>query len=392
MRTHTPLVSFIILSYNYKHYIGQTIESILAQTESNIEIIVVDDGSIDGSAEFVRSIADPRIVLIQNEKNIGACLSFAKAFAMSRGEYIANVDSDDWIEPDRTKKQLALFDQDPNVDVVGTWVRFVDAHGRPHPKADELENTSNFDWGINKVDSWVVQNRLCRSSTILKRRIHEEDGLYDVDMTYAPDFEFWTRLLRNGRRFALVEQSLTNYRLHDKNLTHANARGTLIEIAYLMSRNVIPLAYERGIPKVVADVLHYIIRSGSFPLLDAHQRLRLLGLVFSHPRIENFGEFRDILFGKPDSNLQSSGANLLALSEQAPLMEARLRWEISQYIEARDWWRAQAEARQARSETQQRLGERAISYLHQHPLSRHPRLEPLRRWVGRMIQRWCRVR
>jgi glycosyltransferase involved in cell wall biosynthesis len=344
MNPSAPRVSFIVLSYNYRHYIGQTIESILTQTERNIELIVVDDGSSDGSASFVRSIADPRVVLIENENNIGACLSFAKAFSVSRGEFIANVDSDDWIEPERTALQLAMFDRESTLDVVGTWVRFVNADGLPHKEAIHLEEAINCDLPLNNLESWVVQNRLCRSSTMLRRAVHEKDGLYDLDMTYAPDFELWTRLLLNGRKFALLQQPLTNYRLHDSNLTHANAQGTLIEIAYLMQRNVIPLGFGRGIPSVVPEILNYLVASNAFALLTARQRLRLLGLVFAHERLESFATFRNALFGPRDARLERGGANFLAMTEQNLEAEHRLHRDMSMYIEARDWWRAQAEA------------------------------------------------
>lgn len=364
MNKAAPLVSFIILSYNYRHYIGQTIESILAQTVQDFEIVVIDDCSSDGSSEFVRSIGDPRIVVIDNERNLGGSLSFEKAFAASRGQFIANVDSDDWIEPTRTKKQLALFERDPALDIVGTWIRFVDAQGQPHPRRDELEAVANCDWAPNKAESWVVQNRLCRSSTMLRRRVHDEDGLYDPDMTFAPDYELWTRVLRKGRRFALVREPFTIYRQHDKGVTHANAVGSFTEICYLLHRNIIPLAHAVGTTAILTGIMEWVTRAESFALLDAPQRYRLLGLIFAHTPIEHFRDFCTALLGSPDPGLEVSGANLLALNDYSVACSRR---------------------------TVARGGTLRVRRLRDHWIAHLPALQPLRRAVGRTIRLLRRV-
>lgn len=346
MMNSAPLVSFIVLSYNYRHYIGRTIESILAQTMQDFEIIVIDDRSSDGSAQFVRSLGDPRIVVIENEVNLGGAASFNRAFAASRGRLISNVDSDDWIAPSRTERQLALLECRPDVDIAGTHVRFMDSNGEAHPQAAELESYLNYDWAPNKVESWVVQNRLCRSSTMVRRSFHETYGLYDPDMVYAPDFEVWTRALRHDRRFAVVQEALTFYRLHDKGITHANALGTFTEICSLLAQNIIPTCNSRGVPTLLNAIGDWIVSHQSFAELEARLRLRLLGLVFASDPPSNFRAFHDRMYGTDDWALEVAGANLLALldtMQTSPTM-TRMRFDLAAVTEARDWWRQQAEA------------------------------------------------
>jgi glycosyltransferase involved in cell wall biosynthesis len=136
----TPKLSFIVLSYNYADLIGQTIHSILGQTVQDFEIVVVDDASTDASCDVIRSFADPRIRLLVNERNLGGAGSYNRAVQAARGEYLVNLDADDWITPNKCE-------------------------GRPHSRTAELDAVVNRPFDLNAVDSWVGQNRLVRSST-----------------------------------------------------------------------------------------------------------------------------------------------------------------------------------------------------------------------------------
>ena len=120
--TAAPKLSFIVLSYNYEHYIGATLRSILAQTVQDFEVVVVDDCSSDGSRALVRSFNDPRIHLIENEQNLGGAGSYNVAVQAARGEWLVNLDADDWIAPEKCAVQLAAADADPTLDIIGTWI------------------------------------------------------------------------------------------------------------------------------------------------------------------------------------------------------------------------------------------------------------------------------
>src|SRR4030043_1337098 len=109
MNKAAPTVSVIIPTYNRAHLVGRSIRSVLNQTYQDLEVIVVDDGSKDNTAEIVRGITDPRIVFLKHEKNRGVSAARNTGLKAARGKYIAFQDSDDEWLPQKLEKQLELF-------------------------------------------------------------------------------------------------------------------------------------------------------------------------------------------------------------------------------------------------------------------------------------------
>ena len=125
----TPLVSIVIPTYNRRHFVGDAIESCLAQTHPRIEIIVVDDGSTDGTADFLRERYGERSRLITQE-NQGPGIARNRGIEASRGEYIHFLDADDQHLPDKIAIGLAVFRQRADIAVVYTYYQFVAADGQ----------------------------------------------------------------------------------------------------------------------------------------------------------------------------------------------------------------------------------------------------------------------
>lgn len=340
----TPLLSFIVLSYNYEKYIGQTLASALSQTVTDLEVVVVDDASSDRSTEVVAAIGDPRVRLHRNETNLGGAASYNRAVELARGEFLVNLDADDWTDPLRCERQLAEFRANHRLDVVGTFVGFVGADGERHPAADEYETYTNHSLDLNRVDSWIVQNPLCRSSTMMRRQSHLRIGLDDPDMSRAPDFELWTRALREGCRFAIVPEKLTSYRLHSRGVTHADPEGTLLEIGYLMRRNLMPLIHARALYPSFTRMLEWHTQHPAFLGLTAPQRYRLVGyLAEARPEFDSYQAFRSWLLGPAtEPNVERSGRNSLALMTFPP-EAARLAHDAREFMAGRDWWKEQAD-------------------------------------------------
>ena len=115
-----PLVSVIIPSYNHAQYIETAIESVLGQTYSNLELIIVDDGSSDNSHEVIRKYeSDPRVTAILNSENRGQSYVFNRALEVAQGDFVSLLPSDDWYLPEKTERQVGKFLQsDPSVGVV----------------------------------------------------------------------------------------------------------------------------------------------------------------------------------------------------------------------------------------------------------------------------------
>ena len=130
----SPKITVFIPAYNREKYIGDAIDSILAQTFTNYEILLIDDGSTDGTVDIMRSYSDPRLRIIRNEENLGIPKTRNKGITNARGEYIAMLDSDDRAYPTRLEKQVAFMDRHPDFAQVGSWCRMMNAQGRPLKK------------------------------------------------------------------------------------------------------------------------------------------------------------------------------------------------------------------------------------------------------------------
>jgi GT2 family glycosyltransferase len=341
-----PKLSFIVLSYNYEQYIGTTLRSILAQTVQDFEVLVVDDCSSDGSRELVRSFGDPRIRLIENERNLGGAGSYNVAVQAARGEWLVNLDADDWIAPEKCAVQLAAAAADPALDIMGSWIHVVGADGKRHPQADDVEGITNCDHQLNRVESWIGQNLLVRSSVMMRRAAHMQIGLDDPGMVRGPDYELWTRALAAGCRFGLVHQPLTFYRLHTRGVTHADPVGTLLEVSYAMARNLAPLAEQRALFEEQDQMLRWAVQHPSFYSLTPSQGQRLLGTLALLPPLPDFLTFRASLSGpQNEPALERAGRHALfrAASDVPPGTVEKLQSDIQAYIEARDYWREQAE-------------------------------------------------
>lgn len=129
-KNDAPKISVIVPVYNHERYIRQAIDSVLAQTFTNFEIIVIDDGSTDSSRCIIASYDDPRIRRVYHQRNLGIPHTQNEGLSLARGEYIAWLDDDDYAHPHRLAKQAAFLDDNPNVALVGSWRKGVDDEGK----------------------------------------------------------------------------------------------------------------------------------------------------------------------------------------------------------------------------------------------------------------------
>jgi len=319
-----PKLSFIVLSYNYADLIGQTIRSILDQTVRDFEIVVVDDASRDSSRAVVAAFGDPRIRLLVNERNLGGAGSYNRAVAAARGEWLVNLDADDWIAPDKCEKQLAYLRDNPAA-VLGTYTNYVDRQGRPHPNQAALDGYVNRPFDLNAVETWVGMNRLVRSSTMVSRSAHLAIGLDDAGMVRAPDYELWTRFLRLGHPIAVLPEKLTFYRLHGSGVTHGDPTGALLEMSYAVLRNLAPLVEARATWPVLLQILNWWLGIDAFARLRPMERYRMVGMLLLTPDWSDFAAFRAAVLAEAadDAALIGAGKRLLAISQVAAPVAAR---------------------------------------------------------------------
>lgn len=182
-----PRVSVVMSFYNAENYVGEAVSSILAQTFSDFEFIIIDDGSADGGNGIVRSFRDDRIVLVENGRNTGLTRSLNKGLQLAKGEYIARLDADDVALPERLEKQVQFLDTHPDVGLVGCAVEHIDPQGRTlgfqRVYREELDKLLTY------------HNWFHHSATAFRRVCLDRVGFYREAFRYAQDYDLWLRIL-----------------------------------------------------------------------------------------------------------------------------------------------------------------------------------------------------
>src|SRR5262245_24449723 len=181
----SPKVTVVIPVYNRERYVAAAIESILAQTFPDFELLVIDDGSADRSREVIRSYRDPRLHLVCNETNLGIPKTRNRGLQLAQGEYLAFLDSDDWAYPERLAKQVAFLDSRPDYAAVGAWIMWMDEEGRPLGR-DRRKPVLPDDIAAQRLFRQGITNSASMARTVVLREYgHREE--YDL----SEDFDLW---------------------------------------------------------------------------------------------------------------------------------------------------------------------------------------------------------
>jgi glycosyltransferase involved in cell wall biosynthesis len=207
-RAGASLVSVVIPSYNGARLLGDAIDSVLAQTHPAVETIVVDDGSTDETPAVAARYAG-RIHYLRQE-NRGVCAARNVGLAAAAGVYVDFLDHDDRFAPEKLARQVAVLDARPEVGLVYTGWRFIDADGAPFPPVA---------WPRREGDvlaDLVVANFVFLGAVMVRRSLLTATGGFDERLRGAEDWEMWLRLTRQGARWACVDAPLFDYRLHDE--------------------------------------------------------------------------------------------------------------------------------------------------------------------------------
>ena len=212
VNSKAPKVTVFIPVYNREKYVGEAIESILAQTFSNFEILLVDDGSTDQSVDTIRSFSDPRIRLVCNEGNLGIPKTRNKGVELARGQYMAMLDSDDRAYPKRLEKQVAFLDLHPKYAQIGSWCRMMDAQGSILNKI-KRQPVLPDDIHAQFLFRCAMSNR----SIMARTAILQEYG-YRNDFPRCQDYELHVRLAKHYKLGNLPE-CLVYGRIHSQQIT-----------------------------------------------------------------------------------------------------------------------------------------------------------------------------
>lgn len=208
------LISVIMTNYNTpEDYLRQAIDSILCQTYSNFEFIIIDDCSTDNSVAVIESYTDERIRLFKNQINLGLTKSLNIALKKCNGEYIARMDSDDVSESNRFEKQIGYLQEHPNILVCGTWIRLIGDWRSFHSNeylCREIPDRETF--SIMQLFS-NTPNIVHPTAMFNRKMLSENDITYNENYIYAQDYRMWISC-NNCAECAIMPEVLLDYRVH----------------------------------------------------------------------------------------------------------------------------------------------------------------------------------
>jgi glycosyltransferase involved in cell wall biosynthesis len=199
-----PQVSVIVPAYNCAPYIASSISSVLSQTTSSLELIVVDDGSTDATPREIAAFDDPRLLVIRSAANHGVAHATNVGIERARGEYLAALAADDVWLPHKLERQIAQLESNRDVDASYTWIQHIDELGT------RLPTIERNDLGPDPVATLLTSTRIKLACTLLVRRSAVgRTALLDPRLRTHEDWEYLLRLALAGVRFAGLREPLT---------------------------------------------------------------------------------------------------------------------------------------------------------------------------------------
>ncbi len=211
-----PRVSILLTCYNHLAYLPAALDGIRNQTFQDYEIIALDDGSTDGSREWLAQ--QPRIHVVLNEKNLGTYGTLNRGLELATGEFIAILNDDDVWMPEKLAQQVALLDANPTIGIVQTGGEFVDGSGKKIEGEPLGFKYPQFESG-DILLYLVYENKFIASATMFRASIMNQIGGFNEDYFGSADWEMWFRIVELSQAGCVAEK-LTQYRVHDANASH----------------------------------------------------------------------------------------------------------------------------------------------------------------------------
>ena len=227
-----PAVSVVLPVYNCPLYVGGAIESVLAQTFADFELILIDDGSRDETPAVLRRYIDPRIMLVTQE-NRGLAATLNRGIDLARGRYIARQDQDDISLPERFAKQVAYLDAHPECGLVGTWAEIWREGARTDRAHRHPSDNSTLKFEL------LFNNPFVHSSVMIRKSALARVGAYSTDRNRQPpeDYELWSRIAREYE-VANVPELLHRYREVEGSMSRDGPSPFLNHLVTICAENI----------------------------------------------------------------------------------------------------------------------------------------------------------
>jgi len=225
-----PSITILMPAYNAERYIAESIRSALAQTFLDFELLVIDDGSTDGTHEAAASFSDPRVRLHRRCENRGLVFTLNEGLEMARAPLVARQDADDLCDPRRLAIQFRYMESNPGADAVASSALLVDENGRLRGRLRVPSTSSQLEWDL------CFRNPIPHSSVMLRKdQAHKRYGGYP-DSPSSEDYALWSLIAQEGR-FGLITDALVSYRIHATSIMKSSDKG-VEEISAIRRENM----------------------------------------------------------------------------------------------------------------------------------------------------------
>jgi len=284
------LISVLLPVYNGQAYVKQAIQSILNQTYQDFELIIIDDGSRDGSAAIIQNIRDKRISFYK-QSNQGLAATLNRAITLSKGEYLARQDQDDLAHPERFEKQIAFLEKHPDHAMIGSWAIIMEGEKITKRVHKHPAESLILKYGL------LFGNPFVHSSMMIRRNVFDDVGLYSTDKSRQPpeDYELWSRIARKYE-IANIPEFLQSYRATPNSMCRTDIKSFFDKEILIRIENLESLLGRHDSDK---DILNLAaLTCGSYE--------KLTGKV-------NASEIRNIMYEAADrlSDLNHASYNIL---------------------------------------------------------------------------------
>ena len=223
----SPWVSVIMPVYNTSKYLGDAIQSILQQSFTNFEFIIIDDASTDDSENIIHSFNDPRIRFFKNQENKGLVYTLNKGLDLAEAEWIARMDGDDLSMPDRFEKQWSYLNEHPSVEILATTVTLINEDGKA---------TGKWNDDISAISTSEIAGRLPLNNCIAHPTVFIKTSLlkkyrYNPDQAMSEDYDLWLRMVADGVEIHKLNEPLVEHRILKSSFTRSSKLNVFKKLA-----------------------------------------------------------------------------------------------------------------------------------------------------------------
>ena len=258
-------VTIIMPVYNGEKYLNETINSVLNQTFSDFEFLIIDDGSSDKTEEIIKSYTDSRICFVKNNENLKIISTLNKGLSLAKGKYIARIDADDICINTRLEKQVAFLESNPSIGLLGSnYKTFGTSNKNIHYPS--LHEDLKF--------SALFYNPFCHPSIMMRKEVLEKYQLrFNPDFLHVEDYKLWTEFL-SITHCANLSEELIAYRTHENQISKVHSELQKkscfnVQIAYLKNAG-----FEMSRDEIQSLVSNYTSNSPLLFLISIEKLIR----------------------------------------------------------------------------------------------------------------------